>query len=132
VELEMLKDGLNYNRNAKKGFHPMLGCHCDSGVCSQIFEPTDGSCLAHGMFYKGITKLWQDCVCEKSNLEEWHKQECFLGECQDHGINRLPLCPSELTTNLDYKVSWRCLKQEFLGKLMMGNLGKKKSLRKLP
>jgi len=57
VQLEILKDGLNYIIDAKKGHHPMFGCHCDYGVCFQIFEPMDGNCLVHGMFYKGITNL---------------------------------------------------------------------------
>jgi hypothetical protein len=60
---------------------PLYSCH----VCCQIFKLGDGShdgnYSVHGMCYKGITQFWQDCVCLKFELEEWHKWECHLGEC---------------------------------------------------
>jgi hypothetical protein len=76
--------------------------------------------------------LWQDCVYKKSDVEEWQKQECLLGECPECGVNILPLCPSEMVMQ-DTNCFEDVLKQELLGKHMMGNLGSglNKSSRKL-
>jgi hypothetical protein len=30
---------------------------------------------------RGVTKLWEDCVCPKGELEKWHKLGCLMGEC---------------------------------------------------
>jgi hypothetical protein len=62
-------------------------------------------CSIPSKVYKGITALWQDCVCVKPELEEWHKQECLLSECQNCGVEKLHLCPYELVGSLDYKMS---------------------------
>jgi hypothetical protein len=72
-------------------------------------------CLVKGKVYKGITQLWEDCVCKKGELKEWHKCACFLGECQNYGVHKLPLCPIEVIGNLDYKVSWTCFETGVVG-----------------
>jgi hypothetical protein len=45
-------------------------------ICFVNNQIEDGICSTHGKVYKGISQLWQDCVCKKSDVEEWHKQEC--------------------------------------------------------
>jgi hypothetical protein len=111
----MLKVGLNFLRDPKKGMLEKLRCYCHYNVCSSIGESRDVMCLVPGKVYKSITQLRQDCVCGKSELKEWHKRECFLCEYHDCGVHKLPLCPNEITCNFYYKVSWKCFETSVVG-----------------
>jgi hypothetical protein len=41
--------------------------------------------VTHTKVYKGVTKLWEDCVCPKGQFEEWHKLDCLMGGLQNVG-----------------------------------------------
>jgi hypothetical protein len=58
--------------------------------------------------YKGVTKLWEDCVCPKGELEKWHKMVCFMGECAKCGVDKLLICPNGCSANGAWVVAWRC------------------------
>ncbi len=64
--------------------------------------------------------MWQNCVYNKLDVEEWHEQECLLGECQECGVNILPLCPSEMANNVRYKLLWRCFETRIVGQTYDG------------
>lgn len=105
VELDMLKVGLNFLRDPKKGMHEKLGCHCHYIVSCPIDESQVViMCSAKSKVYKSITQLWQDSVCRMGELKKWHKCACLLSECQNCRVDELPLCPIEIIGNLDYKV----------------------------
>jgi hypothetical protein len=62
----MLKVGLNYMKDGKKGLHAQFGCQCRCNVCSLNGQSTNDIYLVQDMVYKSITDLWQKCVCSKS------------------------------------------------------------------
>ena len=66
-----------------------------------------GCCDAHHNIYKRITQLWTACVCSKPELAEWHKLSCLMGECEDCGVDRLSLCPQELSSSEEPKLRWK-------------------------
>ncbi len=45
--------------------------------------------------YKGVTKLWEDCVGLKGDFEEWHKLDYLMGECVECGVGKLSICHNE-------------------------------------
>jgi hypothetical protein len=72
-------------------------------------------CSTPSEVYKGIIALRQNCLCAKPKLEEWHKQECLLNECQNCGVEKLHLCPYELVRSPDYKMSWKHFETKVIG-----------------
>jgi len=42
--------------------------------------------VTHTKVYKGVTKLWEKCVCPKGEFEEWHKLDCLMWECVERGV----------------------------------------------
>jgi hypothetical protein len=53
----MLKVGLNFLKDPKKGMHEKLGCHCHCNVCSSIGESKDVMCSTPSKVYKGIAQF---------------------------------------------------------------------------
>ena len=105
-----MRVGLNTLREEKQGLHAQLGCSCDCDVCCTSIEgaSTEGGCCdAHHNIYKQITQLWTACVCSKSELAEWHKLSCLMGECEDCGVDRLYFCPQELSSSEEPKLRWK-------------------------
>ncbi len=62
--------------------------------------------------YKGVTKVWEDCVCPKGNFEEWHKVNCLMGKCVECGVGKLSICPNECFANGSWVVAWKYFKQD--------------------
>jgi hypothetical protein len=38
-----------------------------------------------------------------------------MGECQNCGVNKLQICLSELVSNVNYKVLWKCFETRIVG-----------------
>jgi hypothetical protein len=51
-------------------------------------------CQAHNKVYKGVTGLWEECVCPKREFEEWHRLDCLMGECVECGVGKLSIYPN--------------------------------------
>ncbi len=49
--------------------------------------------------YKGVTKLWEECVCPNWELEKWHKLGCLMGECAKCEVDKLSICLIECSAN---------------------------------
>ncbi len=121
----MLKVGLNFMRDARKGLNANLECQCHCDVYSSPSQSSENIFLAPSKVYKGITQFWQECVCEKSKFEEWHKWGCLIGDCENCAkVNNLPLCLIKLVGNIDYKVLWRCFETKIVGQVEDGQLRK--------
>ncbi len=73
VELDMLKQRLNNMSNVKKGAHTTNECGCECSVCDRVLDQDFMTCQAHVKAYKGVTMLWEGCLCLKLKFEEWHK-----------------------------------------------------------
>jgi len=65
--------------------------------------------------YKGVTWLWEKCVCPKGEFEEQHGLDCFMGECAKCGVGKLSICPNECFVNGYWAVAWRCFEQDTIG-----------------
>jgi hypothetical protein len=46
-------------------------------------------------------------VCPHEEFSKWHAKECLLGECENCGVEILPICPIEENTLLDFPISWK-------------------------
>ena len=91
VELEELKVALNNMRKSKN-------------VCSH----SPATCIAGSKLYAGLTELWESIVCSKGELDEWHKRECLMGECDKCGVEKLfKFCENELQGSGSALVDWR-------------------------
>jgi hypothetical protein len=55
VELDMLREGINNMRDARKGVHAQCTCNCE--MCASHINDGDPCCVAHEFVFKGITKL---------------------------------------------------------------------------
>jgi hypothetical protein len=62
--------------------------------------------------YKGVTKVWEDCVYPKGDFEEWHKVNCLMGESVECGVGKLSICPNECFANGSWVVAWKYFKQD--------------------
>lgn len=111
VELDMLREGLNAMRNAKKGVHAFLSCTCNCPVCVSPSEST--SCTADST-YKGVTMLWEQVVCPKEDSAEFHKLQCLMGSCSECGTESFQICPQELS-NTTWTLRWKCFENEVVG-----------------
>jgi hypothetical protein len=43
--------------------------------------------VIHIIVYKGVMKLWEECVRPKGEFEEWHKLDCLMEECVKCGVS---------------------------------------------
>ena len=110
VEMDLMRVGLNTLREEKRGLHAQRGCSCACAVCSTVLDDAaaDGVCCdAHHSVYKRITQLWEACLCPKLEFAEWHNLSCLMGECEDCGVETLPLCPHELSSEEEPKLRWK-------------------------
>ncbi len=114
MELDLLRQGLNNIKDGKKGAHVANVCAFDCFVCN-IVNPNSTLCQAHDKVYIGVTMLWEECVCPKSELQEWHKLECLMGDYGECGRHIFPIFPNESFPSIDWLVSWRCFQQEIVG-----------------
>lgn len=108
LELDMLRQGLNNRRDVKKGAHTTNKCGCGCSVCNKVFDQDSMTCQAHVEAYKGVTMLWEECLCPKLAFEEWHKLDCLMGSCHNCGVEKnLPIYPNEFSLLNEWKVLWR-------------------------
>ncbi len=59
-----------------KGPHVSNACTCQCAVCGQGKVLEHDTCVTHTKVYKGVTKLWEDCVYPNGEFEGWHKLDC--------------------------------------------------------
>lgn len=52
--------------------------------------------------------MWEECICSKKELQEWHKLICMMGECVECGVYNLPICPYDVSIEVPYKISSKC------------------------
>jgi hypothetical protein len=43
--------------------------------------------------YLNLTSFWESMVCPHEKFFEWHARDYLLGECENYGINNLPIYP---------------------------------------
>lgn len=113
VELDMLREGINNMRDARRGVHAQ--CTCDCEKCASNDNDDDPNCSAPEFVFKGITKLWLEVVCPKLETEEWHKYSCLMGTCDACGVKDSLFCPGEIEGIDSAAVSWRCFRSEVIG-----------------
>ncbi len=101
-------------RDSKKRAHAVTVCAFDCSICN-IVNPNSTLCRAHDNVYIGVTMLWEECVCPKPKLQEWHKLKCLMGVCGECGTHILPIYPNESLPSIDWLVSWKCFQQEIVG-----------------
>ncbi len=100
----------------KKGVHTTNECGCECSVCNRVLDQDSMTCQAHVKAYKGLTMLWEECLCSKLEFEEWYKLDCFMGSCQNCGVEKkLPICPNESSSSNEWKMSWKCFELEVIG-----------------
>lgn len=102
------------------GMHSYLNCNCNCNICDSASEVHSTTCSASSMVYKRISQLWEECVCKKGEYDQWHKLECVMGTCNECGIEKLPLCPAEVSASGGYLLRWKCFRYEEVGKTMDG------------
>jgi hypothetical protein len=108
----MLREGMNYMRDARKGVHG--ACTCDCRLCASPSIDGHVCCGAHEAVFKGITKLWLQVVCPKLETELWYKYNFLMDNCLACGVQIFPLCPGEVDGGGNSKVKWRCFRSEVI------------------
>ena len=106
VEFQELLQGLNYLR-LRSGIHSNGSCTCD---CDEVCVPptaTGAGCHGKLLTYPGTTALWESIVCPKGEFEEWHSRDCLYGECENCGVDYLPVCPVEEDGSSSLMVNWK-------------------------
>jgi hypothetical protein len=99
--------------------HVHHNCKCACLVCCLEFDPDCEEvqfpeCSAHALVYKGITDLWEACLCPKEEGAIWHAKACVMGECSICGVEKfLPLCIAEKDGNT--LVQWKCFDKQVIG-----------------
>lgn len=104
VEMNELQIGLN-NMCTTFGIHSNYGCNWEEFYQSNNLNSfiCDGSLNT----YLNLTSLWESVVYPREELSKWHARECLLGECENCGVDNLPICPIEKNTLLDFPISWK-------------------------
>ena len=46
-------------------------------------------------------------MCPKGEFEEWHSRDCLYGECENCGVDYLPVCPVEEDGSSSLMVNWK-------------------------
>jgi hypothetical protein len=64
--------------------------------------------------YKGVTKLWEDCVYPNGEVEGWHKWDCLMGECAKCGVGQVPICPNKCFAYGSWAMAWKCFEQDII------------------
>jgi len=94
VEFQELLQGLNYMR-LWSGIHfaCTYTCDCDE-VCAAPIADGIG-CHGKTMMYPETTALWESVVCPKGEFNQWHSRDCLYGDCENYGVDYLPVCSIE-------------------------------------
>ena len=112
VEIDMLREGLNRIRDARKGFHFLQDCLCECEVCGSE-QRHEVNCGAHTKVYTGTTSLSQEIVCSKSEDVQWNALSCVMDDCDNCDISKLAICPLESAASTT--VTWKCFENEVIG-----------------
>jgi hypothetical protein len=90
TKLKKLLFGVNEMWIVGKGIHTNYTCRCGE-VCNaqQIAIVTTNICTISSSIFFGLTTLWTSIVCPKFETSLWHARPCYLGECQNCGIDTL-------------------------------------------
>jgi hypothetical protein len=102
----MLWQGMNYIRDSQQGIHTFNDCDYQCFVYMTDDNVEHMSCGTHDKTCKGVTKLWEECVCPKEEMQEWHQLDCLMGKCVECGVQKLCVCPHEYSEDDSWKVSW--------------------------
>ncbi len=73
--------------------HANCNCRCE-GVCCPIGVEV-GECCAYQLSFPRLIALWNSSLCPKPKVDDWHKHDCLMGECNLCGIKTLKICPIE-------------------------------------
>ncbi len=55
------------------------------------------SCHVHLNLFKGVIAMWTLVVCSKGEFDIFHKKVYLMGQCLDCDVEKLQLCPNEIT-----------------------------------
>jgi hypothetical protein len=92
VKMEELRIGFNHLR-LRSSLHSQ-SCDCSYEVCRPD-EDGECKCTAPCLTYAGTTELQEAILCPREEFSEWHAQACLFGECDQCGVDLLPLCTYE-------------------------------------
>ena len=82
---------------------PGCGCHCEE-VC--LVKDSD-HCGAHLMTFPGITAMAESILYPIKDDNGRHTRECVFDDCDNCGVDFLPLCPIEEDGLEKYIVKWK-------------------------
>ena len=51
-------------------------------------------------------------MCPKANTYRWHARECVFGECNNCGVDFLPVCPIEEEGSSSKLIKWKHFSME--------------------
>jgi hypothetical protein len=54
-------------------------------------------------------------LCPKFDIDEYHKLLCIRGDCNNYGISKLQLCPSEVDPSNEILIPWKRFENAFVG-----------------
>jgi hypothetical protein len=123
MELDMLREGINNMRDARRGVHAQ--CTCDCELCASHVNDSDPHYIAHEFVFKGITKLWLQVVCPKLETKEWYKYSCLMENCDACGMKNLLFFLNEIEGTDSAVLTWRCFCSEAIGTTNNGQQKKK-------
>jgi hypothetical protein len=107
--MEELRVGFNYMRS-KAGLHSEGACSCDyEEVCKGIIGQ---HCPVELNTFSGVTAMVESIMCPKADTCQWHTRECVFGECDNYGVDFLPVCPIEEEGSANKLVKWKNLSME--------------------
>jgi len=98
--------------------------------CEEVYQSTNLDsyvCVGNMATYPGLTTLWELVVypCQKNS--KWHARECLLGECENCGVENLPIYLVEKDALSNSSISWK----QFSLKKIVTKKGKEKKKLKL-
>jgi hypothetical protein len=89
-----LKIDLNNIRSKVGNIHANCACKCvDVGYPIDAQEV--GNCYANQITFARLANLSSSIICPKLVGDDWHKQDCLMGDCSSCGINTLKVCPTK-------------------------------------
>ena len=95
VQMIYLKETFNQMRQNKFGHHGKdHACTC-SIRCSD----DSGHCIANESVCHSITNMWESLLCPKPHDSKYYARKCLFGDCFRCGINKLTLCPDEISVD---------------------------------
>jgi hypothetical protein len=53
------------------------------------------ACIGSSTTYVILIILWESIVCPWDEFSYWHAWDCLLGECENCGVENIPIYPIE-------------------------------------